>query len=257
MWFTSFMQSVPTGARLTILLFVIFGLMFLANWFFRRHTTRIFGGSEDERDSRAAVTLALEITLTAYLFIGAFVVAQFLGQSVDARTLNAEEKTAIGQMISGARLLNADTKAIEVPVKAYVADLRANVWPALQAGDTETVSDAQAAAADDLVSAISATFATNSEAYTTSISGALKDAVVAGSGRTTALPTLAAPALIGLVGLLGLVSLFLTALIAPRWRTSARILMITIGFTVGMLFFFIVEISNPFLRDAQLPWFAS
>lgn len=269
MGFADFVVSVPAGLRLLLCLALFIGLSLLAAWRFHGDalalTTEPRDVDVDGRRLRVPsndqlTNRAIEFAGVAFVFLAAFTLVQFWGNSKAAEYAVQEEAASFATASVYVEALpeGIGRDRLQAALAAYRANVIEVQWPAMRGADGQAAYAEQMGQRSDLLAAEQVALADGNgggELLQGAMS-AIEDMTASGADRIDALPGNAAPAIIVIVFALGLVHLVLIGAFKPTTLGVTLVLTGVVAAITGALVFVVVELSNPYLGPALAQPFA-
>ncbi len=199
----------------------------------------------------------MAITMTAFVFLLAFTLNNFWGNSQDARVAVEEESGDYQSLLIAAESLpeGPHKDAVTAAVKNYGDTVVQQEWPLLIQADSADALPLHLRAGRDLAKATLLAEVPEETKSTTAWSiftDTVPDMVQQGTDRIHQLPRHQAPGVIGLIFLLAILNLAVTAAYQPAPLVQNVVLMGLMAGIVGLLLFILVEASNPFAGSGAL-----
>lgn len=186
----------------------------------------------------------------AFVFLLAFTVSNLWSNAEQARTLTKDETFSYESAYATAQALPADAgRDVVVSAMDRYSEAVVAQWSLLRAADAAGAAQAQRAASLELAAALrqadrmGASKSDDWPLLTSDITDMINDGV----DRLNVVPSVQVPAMLSLLFILGLITLAVTAAYQSATLGSNLFLMALMAAVVGLLTFFVVEISNPFL----------
>lgn len=199
----------------------------------------------------------MAITMTAFVFLLAFTLNNFWGNSQDARVAVEEESGDYQSLLIAAESLpeGPHKDSVTAAVKDYGDTVVQQEWPLLIQADSADALPLHLRAGRDLAKATLLAEVPEETRSTTAWSiftDTVPDMVQQGTDRIHQLPRHQAPGVIGLIFLLAILNLAVTAAYQPAPLVQNVVLMGLMAGIVGLLLFILVEASNPFAGSGAL-----
>ena len=191
----------------------------------------------------------------AFVFLFAFCVNNFWTNNHDARTAVESEMADLTRISALAQGIGGPSgQQLSQALDAYRKSVILNEWPLMQDGDVHAAArehEKSSLAVARAVEQAGAEGATKSMSWS-SITKAVDDMLDQGKTRTTSLPPPAAPGVVTLIFILGITNLGLTAAYQPARIGQNMFLMGLMAAITALMFFIVVEASNPYLGSGAI-----
>ncbi len=263
--YAEYATSTPVSVQLALAIAVTAGISVLLVWVFHRQL--LVMAQEPPRDdedpsprppeSYYLSGRIIQVTSLGFVFLFTFSVGQFVlnHRSADAAT-----------QLEAQYFSRALASAIELPAEAGRDDLVAALeeyrrtvvdveWPLMERGEGPAAFATQAEGAALVSAALGAALMLGASDFAVwdPLSSSVDEMFIAANDRLGDVPTGNAESLVLVVIFLGVVSLAMTAAFQPaRLRINLALIAI-MGGTYGLLFYFTVELSNPFQGGGAIP----
>ncbi len=281
-YFSAFLDTVPGWLRLLLAMAITIGvtLTFVAVFHERivvmdevpdNEETEAAGGddsdhsdhSDEDEDKRTQAPpsfylggRAISLVSVAFVFIFAFCVNNFWTNNQNARTAVENEMADMTRISAlagnlagpaGAQILDA--------VDAYRRSVTDTEWPLMRSAQVTAAAQAHEKASLTVAAAIlkAQSEGAKDAPEWTPLTSAVDDMVSQGKDRTNYLPAPAAPGMIGLIFILGITNLALTAAYQPARRRQHLFLLGVMAGITALMFFLVVEASNPYVGSGGIP----
>lgn len=219
---------------------------------------------EDEGDSElpkppASHVLAgrvISLVGVAFVFLFAFCVNNFWTNNHDARTAVESELADLTRISALAQGVGGPAQQqIEDALSEYRRSITVQEWPLMRAADTNAASRQHEKAALGVALAVQKAGNAGAEKSMewSGITKAVDDMLNQGRTRATSLPPPAAPGVVSLIFILGITNLGLTTAYQPARLSQNLFLMATMAAITALMFFIVVEASNPYVGDGGIP----
>ena len=186
----------------------------------------------------------------AFVFLLAFTVSNLWSNAEQARMLTKNETFTFEAAYAAANQLTPGEGREEVVqgLDKY-ADAVVAQWPLLRAADAGAEAQAQRTASLELGLAMRAADlkGASKDDEWAGLTSDVEDLINDGVDRLDVIPSVQVPAMLSLLFLLGLITLAVTAAYQSATLGSNLFLMGLMAAVVGLLTYFVIEISNPFL----------
>lgn len=191
------------------------------------------------------------LAMTAFVFLLAFTLGNFWGNTSQARSSTLDETASWTKAMTVARTLPADQggPAVVAALQEYRSSVEDVEWPLMQHGDADGAFEVQSQAGARVAEAMLAadeSGAGKSLAWS-ELSDSVTDMLSDGTNRIAQVPTSFAPAVIWLIAILALAQLVLAVAFQPA-RLGPNLLLMGVLATITVLMMFVVvEASNPYV----------
>lgn len=251
-------MTVPSVIQGLISVLLTGGISVLLVWAFHAPLLKLANDPKHEEDDPSPKPppsyhlsgRIIQVTSLGFVFLFSFTVAQFMLNSRAADKATQLEANYFARSLSFAEQLpaNAGRDAMVGALANYKTAVVQQEWPLMQRGDAFGAYTIQEAALRDVSTAVSEASAQGAadspiwDALTSSIDDMSSNA----SDRLAGIPGADAVNLIWVVIFLGAVSLAMTSIFQPARMGINLVLIGIMGGAYGVLFFMVVELSNPF-----------
>lgn len=264
MTFADYVMAVPTGARLGLAVLVTVSISLLFVWLFHAPAVRLSVDPEHPEDDSSPQPPAsyhlggrlLALISTAFVFLLAFSLGQIWANNKAADAENNALSLAYSRMVGLASNTPDDVGGAELrqALTAYRAGFVEREWPLLQVTDADGAREVSSQLIGSLGQAVSSAGqagAAELPAWDT-MTTALDDLTVASANLIATAPAATVAGVLLLVGVLGILNMAAAAAFQPA-RLPMHLLYIgCIAAVTAMLFFLLVELSNPFIGGAAI-----
>lgn len=263
--YADYAMSTPTVVQLALSMVVTAGISVLLVW--ACHRRLLEWAQEPKRDDEddsprppASYYLSGRIIQTAsvgFVFLFAFTVGQFVLNYRSADAASHLEAQYFSRALASSIQLPAEAGRDDIV--AALEDYRRVVvdeqWPLMERGDGRAAYAAQSQVAASVSTALGASLALGASDYAVwdPLATSVDEMFVAANDRLGDVPTGTAVSLVLVVVFLGVVSLAMTAAFQPASLGINMVLIGIMGATYGLLFYMVVELSNPFQGAGAIP----
>lgn len=263
--YADYAMSTPTVVQLALSIVVTAGISVLLVW--ACHRRLLEWAQEPKRDDEddsprppASYYLSgriIQTTSVGFVFLFAFTVGQFVLNYRSADAASHLEAQYFSRALVSATQLPAEAGRDDIV--AALEDYRRIVvdeqWPLMERGDGPAAYAAQVDASAPVSAALDASRVLGASDYAVwdPLATSVDEMFIAANDRLGDVPTGTAVSLVLVVIFLGAVSLAMTAAFQPA-RLGVNLVLIGImGATYGLLFYMVVELSNPFQGGGAIP----
>ena len=263
--YADYAMSTPTVVQLALSMVVTAGISVLLVW--ACHRRLLEWAQEPKRDDEddsprppAYYYLSgriIQTTSVGFVFLFAFTVGQFVLNYRSADAASHLEAQYFSRALASSIQLPAEAGRDDIV--AALEDYRRIVvdeqWPLMERGDGRAAYAAQSQAAASVSTALGASLALGASDYAVwdPLATSVDEMFVAANDRLGDVPTGTAVSLVLVVVFLGVVSLAMTAAFQPASLGINMVLIGIMGATYGLLFYMVVELSNPFQGAGAIP----
>ena len=263
--YADYAMSTPTVVQLALSIVVTAGVSVLLVW--ACHRRLLEWAHEPKRDDEddspkppASYYLSgriIQTTSVGFVFLFAFTVGQFVLNYRSADAASHLEAQYFSRALASSIQLPAEAGRDDIV--AALEDYRRVVvdeqWPLMERGDGRAAYAAQSQAAASVSTALGASLALGASDYPVwdPLATSVDEMFIAANDRLGDVPTGTAVSLVLVVFFLGVVSLAMTAAFQPARLGINLVLMGIMGATYGLLFYMVVELSNPFQGGGAIP----
>lgn len=249
----AFMQAVPPGVRLLLALAITLGITFLASRLMRGRRERVLEVPEGKTPAEDMLNVALAAVLTAFVFLAAILLANFWSSMGLAKTAVSDEQAAYAQITATLAMIGESDSEMARALTAY-GDAAHNVQgPALRDADGDAASASHAAAARDVIASLASVKGKGSTVDEATLTTGVKDMLTNGELRQAALPTYHVGPILMILAIIGIFGLALAVILVPDSKPAALIVLVTLVFAVVLMYYLVVEMSNPYLNGDVVP----
>lgn len=265
MTYADYALGTPTWVQFLLSVLITAGVSLLLVRVFHRQLLRLAQEPEHDEDDPTPEPPAshhlsgriIQVTSLGFVFLFSFTVGQFVINYRNADTAVHLEAQYFGRALAGASQLPAEMGRDDVvsALEAYRTTVLDEGWPLMQRGDATAayVVQSEAATMVTMAAARSAELGASETLGWGSFSSSVDDLLVTGTDRIGDVPNSNAVSLLVVTIFLGVMSLAMTAIFQPT-RMGINLTLIGImAATYGVLFFVVVELSNPFQGGGAIP----
>lgn len=246
MWFMEFLLAIHPIVRMFLAFLVTMVITLIAWRIMRNRREALLETPEDTPDATEALTLALEITLMAFVFVVALLLAQAWTNAADAGAAVRDEQVAIAEVLAEAEAIGPDANPVKQAALDYLEAKTQKEALALRLGMPDVAQKLHVKSGMQLLKAFNTTFA-DDKSSVSSIAGSIRDAMRAGGDRISSTPSSAMYGVVGITALLAIIALALAVIVAPARRGPRLLFLGVIVLGVSFLTFIVIEMVNPFL----------
>jgi hypothetical protein len=263
--YADFAMSAPVLVQLAVSIALTAGISVLVVWALHRPLLKM--AQEPKRDKEDPSPTPpesyhlsgriIQVTSVGFVFLFTFTVGQFVLNYRSADTATHLEAQYFSRALASASQLPAGVGRDDLiaSLEEYRRVVVDEEWPLMQRGDGFGAYAVQADVSAGVYDAAGAALSLGASDYAVwdPLSTAIDEMLVAANDRLGDVPTRNAVSLVLVVIFLGIVSLAMTAAFQPaRLRINLALIAI-MGGTYGLLFYMVVELSNPFQGGGGIP----
>lgn len=257
MSYADYAASVPPGLQVLISVLVTVGVSVLLVWAFHGQLVQLAQEPEDPEDDSPQPPAShhlsgriIQVTSVGFMFLFTFTVGQFVISARSADAATQLEAQYFSRAVSSAEQLPSGAGGDEVlaALSRYRTVVLTEEWPLMQRGDAGGAYELQGMVSTDVAKALNLaqeSGAAESPSWGT-LSSSVDEMLTAAVDRLGDVPSRNAVSLTLTVFFLGVVSLAMTAIFQPARRRLNLILIGVMAGVYGVLFYVVVELSNPF-----------
>jgi hypothetical protein len=263
--YADFAMSAPVAVQLALAVAVTASISVLLVWVFHRQLLEL--AQEPARDdedpspkppeSHYLSGRIIQVTSLGFVFLFTFAVGQFVLNHRSADAATHLEAQYFSRALASASELPAEVggDGVVAALEEYRTAVVDVEWPLMERGEGPAAFMAQAESSARVSDALGTALmlGAGDSALWETLSSSVDEMFIAGNDRLSDVPTGNAESLVLVVIFLGIVSLAMTAAFQPaRLRINLALIAI-MGGTYGLLFYFTVELSNPFQGGGAIP----
>jgi hypothetical protein len=263
--YADYAMSTPIVVQLALSIAVTAGVSVLLVWAFHGQLLKWAQDPkrEDEDESpRPPPSYYLsgriiQTTSVGFVFLFAFTVGQFVLNYRSADAASYLEAQYFSRALASATQLpvEAGRDDLVTALEDYRRIIVDEQWPLMERGDGLSAYAVQIEASAPLSAALDTSLALGASDYAVwdPLSTSVDEMLIAANDRLGDVPTGNAVSLVVVVIFLGAVSLAMTAAFQPASLGINLVLIGIMGATYGLLFYMVVELSNPFQGGGAIP----
>lgn len=207
-------------------------------------------------DQKDLAGRALGLTATAFVFLLAFTLGSFWGETKDARSATEAEAADWVKSVALVRTIPADQGQAQIAqaLEDYRRSVQEVQWPLMEQADAAAayraavVSDVRLTSA--LVEAERAGASTSPE--WSLLKSAVGDMIDQGRQRIESVPNATDPGVLILIGILAVANVALAAVFQPARLQPSLFLLGVMAALASLMMFVVVEASNPYIGGGKV-----